>query len=134
MSKKNKLAGNKWEVELRNIIRETFDLTEEEVQTSRRVNKLLDAKKVDIVDPTEYIHQAKVNSKKSINVFDILQDMDEYKKQGEIPIVNIKQREKRKSRFYTIGHMSIMYTEDLFNLLKELHELRRDKRKNENSS
>lgn len=88
------------------------------------MSKALDDRGVDIVDPTNYIHQCKVNSKKSFNCKSVLDYMVKRKLDYEIPVVHMRQREKRGSRFYNQAEISFMYTNDLLNILAELEQYR----------
>lgn len=120
--KKNRIDGHNWEREVRKYIRDTYNLDDKDIHTSRYSSKRLDDNKVDIDDNTPFAFQCKVISTKALDLLKVMKEMET----SDIKVVLVKQREKKDTkagtRFYTRGKLAVLYLEDYLDLIYQLHQ------------
>lgn len=103
---KNRKAGHDWE---RQIVKDLSEIYDFPIWTSRQKDLVADSNGIDIVteNPNEIpFIQAKVNSKKSFTIQEVFDHMKIPPEKDKI--ILLRQREKRKNRFYTQGEYAII--------------------------
>lgn len=113
MTRDNRKAGIKWELECKAILSEVL---KETVITTRQGSRALDAIKIDLMSETgrlEFNFQCK-NYAKKLDYDKVLGEMPD----NELNIILHKYTEKKGKRFIAKGKFAIMTMETLYHILE----------------